>query len=196
MRKCVADLEEWKDILDLPDRVILSDRYQVSNFGNIRRKSYIKVGSNGSGSFSFLTKPKDMSQRISHKGYKVISISRKHEGVEHNLHLQVHRLVAEAFIGEPQVGQQVNHIDGNKLNNSVNNLEWVSACDNVRHSYKTGLASNANSRHPSALFTNEEVIKMRKLRERGLSYKEISELFNAKYGTVLKIVNGKNYRTL
>ena len=55
--------------------------------------------------------------------------------------VRVHRLVAEAFIPNPNKLPQINHIDGNKENNNVKNLEWVNNSQNMIHAYRTGLAT-------------------------------------------------------
>jgi len=63
----------------------------------------------------------------------------------------VHRMVAITFIPNPEELPQVNHKDGNKLNNEVNNLEWVSCGDNQRHAYNTGL-----KREPKGLLNGRQ----------------------------------------
>lgn len=68
---------------------------------------------------------------ISDRGYALVTLCKNGK----TKHFQVHRLVAEAFIDNPDNKPQVNHIDGNPLNNCKENLEWVTAQENIRHKY-------------------------------------------------------------
>lgn len=77
-------------------------------------------------------KVKALKSSVNPRGYAAVSLQ---EGKEAKTYL-VHRLVAEAFIPNPMGLSQVNHIDGNKQNNCVNNLEWVSPKENVVHAVK------------------------------------------------------------
>lgn len=68
-------------------------------------------------------------------GYKTVSLWKNNKGSTKT----IHRLVAEAYIPNPDNLPEVNHIDGNKLNNCVDNLEWVTPSQNRQHAYNTGL---------------------------------------------------------
>jgi len=79
---------------------------------------------------------KILKTQVDKYGYERVSLSVNN--IKTNL--KVHRLVAEAFIENPENKPQVNHIDGNKLNNFKNNLEWVNNSENQTHAYFTGLS--------------------------------------------------------
>lgn len=109
------DSEEWKDIKGY------EGLYQISSFGNARslRFNRIKVLKPGS-------TPKYFTYEFSVNRISKIKTA--------------HRLVAEAFIPNPNNLPYINHKDGNKQNNHVENLEWCTASENVKHAYATGLA--------------------------------------------------------
>lgn len=116
--------EIWKDISGY------EDMYQISNFGNLRA---IKSSSSGEKS-CFIKTP-----TLTHKGYENISL---YKNGKRNF-FRIHRLVAEYFIDNPNNYPQVNHIDGNKSNNRVDNLEWCNNSQNMKHAYDNGLCSRA-----------------------------------------------------
>jgi len=113
-------MEEWRDIPGY------EGKYQVSNNGNVRSlyhrsKQRIKL----------------LKTTAHHKGYKVISLC-PINGCPRKWY-QVHRLVAMAFIPNQNNKPEINHKDGNKHNNSVSNLEWVTYSENTVHGWANGL---------------------------------------------------------
>ena len=118
--------EIWKDVPGY------EGLYQVSNFGRVR--SFL-IGGRKKKNSDFFDKISDAPKILStrrREGYIGVCITK--ECVRRHTH--VHRLVAETFIPNPDGYKEVNHIDGNKQNNSVENLEWCSSSYNVRHSIK------------------------------------------------------------
>lgn len=119
-------MEIWKDI---PGYV---GQYQVSNLGNVKSlerqvKDHLGI--------TRTIKPCILKQRNSHKGYRVVSLTQNAK----DKNFLVHRLVGMAFIENPENKPQINHIDGNKQNNCVENLEWCTNSENQKHAYKLGL---------------------------------------------------------
>lgn len=102
-----------------------------------------------------------------------------------------HRIVAETYLINKSI--QVNHKDGNKSNNNVDNLEWVTNSENQIHAHKNGLKKNGNQLW-NGKFTKEQVEQMKGFRKDGMFYYEIAKLFNTTKGTVHAIVNGKRYK--
>jgi hypothetical protein len=110
-------IENWKAIADS------NGIYQISSRGRV--KSY-KSGD------ELILKPK-----LQGLGLKYEFVSLYIDGKIHQV--TIHRLVAKAFIANPENKPQVNHKDGNKLNNHIDNLEWVTASENIRHAYENNL---------------------------------------------------------
>lgn len=103
----------------------------------------------------------------------------------------VHRLVAEKFIPNPNNLPQVNHIDGDKTNNCIENLEWVTNQENRDHAIKNGLHLQGEKCSWSKL-TLENVKYIRNHRE--ISRKELSELFGVTISTIKDIQNGRSWK--
>ena len=113
--------EIWKDI---------SPDYQVSNYGNVKSLTLW----NGH-RYVRRKEPKLLKPSISTTGY--LKVKMRIDGIKKDF--KIHRLVATAFI-EPIPGKEfVNHLDGNKTNNDVSNLEWCNRSENMQHAYRTGL---------------------------------------------------------
>lgn len=120
--------EVWKDIKDFPN-------YQISNFGRVKSKGrYRKVGIKNVN--KVYRKEFIINGYINKKGYRQVTLYDKNRKPKT---MRVHRLVALHFIINSDNLSQVNHIDGNKLNNNVSNLEWISNYENIQHAIKTGL---------------------------------------------------------
>ena len=124
-------IEIWKPIPGL------EGRYEVSNTGEVR--SLPREVNNHTGKIQL--KGRVLRQRPDFKGYMRIDIN-DNNGKKH--YFGVHRLVAEAFIPNPLLKEQVNHIDGDKANNNVSNLEWATNLENMRHAIKNGLVKHVD----------------------------------------------------
>lgn len=125
-------------------------------------------------------------------GYKKVSITNENGKRDT---LSVHRLVAKAFIPNPENKPQVNHIDGNKENNVVSNLEWVTHKDNIQHAVKHGLKNGKpGETHPMAKVTEAEVIEMISEIKNGATNKELGLKYNLNSQYVSLIRHKKRWK--
>lgn len=161
-------IEEWREVFS---------GYFVSTFGNIES---IKRG-----------KRRRLSPKTRGNGYleATFSIDGKTKSV------LVHRLVAEAFIPNPENKPQINHINGVKTDNRVENLEWATATENILHALATGLMIvRQNEDNPRAKFTNEQVRYIRENPD-GLTCTQLGEKFDVAHTTISAIQLGYAYGT-
>ena len=179
-------MERWKGIVGA------GVSYHVSNWGNIRSLDRILIGKNG---VSQRKKGQIMVSRINPvTGYYEFKLN-----ISGNLMAKkVHRVVAEAFI--PKNGEDkvcVNHKNGNKLDNRVENLEWVSYSENLKHSYdvlnRPVNRTTIKYRNVICTFPNDEVVEVKSIDEAsrltGVSSTQIRRL----HGNGKKSRNGYSF---
>lgn len=122
--------ETWLPIPDI-------DGYVVSNLGRIRSIDRTMIRRDGK---PLTIHGKELTQIVSNAGYKRVHIRNETRG----RWVSVHRAVAMAFIPNVDGKREVNHKNGDKFDNSVENLEWVTPVENARHKYATGLGTYAD----------------------------------------------------
>ncbi len=163
--KCVIGNEIWKDIPGFPD-------YQASSLGRIRSQK--------SGVWKVLRLTPH-----SKTGYLVVSLRLGGKYFARS----VHRLIAVAFLGRAN-GLDVNHIDGNKHNNSLQNIEYLSRGDNHRHAYRTGLREPVGRK-----LSDDQVLLIAALKGTA-TQREIAQRFGVSRATIGLIHNRKRHALL
>lgn len=134
---------------------------------------------------------KFIAQRISPKGYYVVNLSIN----KHCKTYQVHNLIAIAFIPNPNNYNVINHKDGNKLNNNINNLEWCTQKYNMQHAFKNNLINVAKGiRTKNGHFNEKDINNIRLLRQQGLSQYSIAKKYNVTKEAIQQILSGNTYK--
>lgn len=167
--------EQWKPIVGYEEYYAISDHGRVMR---IKASTGTRVGK--------IVKP--VKNR---RGYLTVALSVKQQRVRH----YIHKFVMNAFVGIRPDGYEVNHKDGNKQNNALGNLEYVTSSDNKRHAFATGLKiPTRGSLAGRAKLTWEQVREMRALFATGRYTKvELSAQFGVHEATIGKIVNGQRW---
>ena len=119
----ITCVEEWKDIPDY------EGYYQISNLGRVKSLEKTLVIRERKCVYKALIKKNGVSKR----GYWEVSFCKNGKGIRK----KIHRLLSICFINNPRNHPQVNHIDGNRLNNKISNLEWVNNRENSCHRVKS-----------------------------------------------------------
>lgn len=114
-------MEKWTTIQE-------ASNYEVSTYGNIRNKITQKI----------------LKGRLTKSGY--LQVSLKIDETNKFSNRYIHRLVAIYWIDNPENKREINHKDGNKENNNINNLEWVTSSENQKHRHSIGINKTSNRR--------------------------------------------------
>lgn len=174
----MATIEIWKDIPGY------EGYYQVSSFGKVRSiDRWITYAP--SARYKVIKKVFHKGQILKpalHESYGYYHLSFVKNNIPKDFN--VHRLVAESFLDNPNQLPQVNHKDGKKLNNNVNNLEWISTSGNMLHAIDTGLRRN---RCP---LQTDDLLKVIEGHKSGISRRELATKFNVHYRVIKDIING------
>ena len=110
----------------------------------------------------------------------------------HRYHTSAHRLVWRHFRGPIPPGLVINHIDGQKAHNRIDNLEVVTQSENVRHAYRLGLIDEYGERNPAAKLTDRQVTAIRLAYARGnVTQQQLADKYGTAHQTVSKIVRGE-----
>ena len=152
--------------------------YQISNLGNVKSLNNSKF-----------KKEKILKKGLQKNGYEIISLCKENKKKSYT----VHRLVALHFIPNLENKKQVNHINGIKTDNIVENLEWCTTSENTKHAYDNGFIDlYKHGKHIASKLTNIEVSQIRVI-GKNLKQKEIADLFGVSQVIISNVLNNIYY---
>jgi hypothetical protein len=171
--------EIWKDIEGY------EGYYQISNLARVKSLSRSIIRANGN---IYNISEKFLNMGLNKDGYARVALSKNSK----QTFMFIHRLVATYFIPNPDSKLEVNHKNGIKSDNSIQNLEWVSPSENVQHGYNIGLSKIGEDRYNSKL-TNSDIVT---IRNSNLKQKELSEIYNVSQPVISRIISGITWKHL
>ena len=168
--------EVWRPVVDWVGL------YEVSNLGRVRNVTTSAI----------------LNQPIGTEGYPCVRLrDRLHRRVKMP---RAHRLVALAFLGPQPIGMEVNHIDGNKLNPHVTNLEWVTSRQNKQHAWRLGLRNrshlplNYGEKNGASRLTETSIRLIHMQHQQGVSLRRLAREFKVDRNTIRKVTRGITWK--
>lgn len=173
-------MEIWKDVIGF------ENQYQISNLGKVRSKPRILIRSNGA---KQTVKGRVLKTFIGTTGYEfaVFQIGVKTKN------FSVHRLVAIHFIDNPENKYAVNHKNGIKTDNRLENLEWVTKSENEIHARRNGLKCTKGEKASKAVLTESKVMIIR-AELSFLSEYELAKKYNVSRSCIASIAKGRTWK--
>jgi hypothetical protein len=173
----VSKKEIWKDIIGY------ENYYQISNYGNVKslERSFHLGG---------IRKEKILKFSINTSGYFQVTLQKNGEKKNY----LVHKLVALHFIPNPDNKSEINHKDGNKLNNLINNLEWCTRSENALHAFQLGLRNNKEEKSPNRKLNIQQVFEIRELLNKKIPHKIIAEKYKVSHHCIANINTKRTWK--
>lgn len=172
--------EIWKDIPDT------NGLYSASNMGRFKRTGVSIIDSIGRVQCH---REKILKKSYYSNGYERVRICVNGCGKD----LLAHRILAILFIPNPDDKSEVNHINGTKADNRLDNLEWVTPKENSKHSLQNGLAISGSRSHFSKL-TEVDVIEIRRLLSLNITGRKIAKMFSVSPSLISNINTNKKWQ--
>lgn len=166
--------EIWKPLINKSYAI---DKYLIS--------SWSRVFNNNSSSY--------VSTHLCDKGYVRVGIERNPESNNLSSHtsVRIHKLVGMTFLNDEDIDETINHINLNKRNNTLENLEYLSNENNLKHAHENG--AHKNIIRPKYL-TKQQVMDIKKRYANGELLKNIGIIYDRNYRTISDIITGKTYK--
>lgn len=168
-------------------------RWLVSSDGGIRtpahESTYTRKRAGKEQTFTASFPERSLAPYMSKSGYLEVAAMKGGKRVKE----RVHRLVALAFVPGYSSGLTVNHIDGVKVNNKPDNLEWVSLARNTQHQWEIGLVDLRGDANPSKKLTSKQVVYIRRLLAQGVPSHTLAVIAGVSSSTVEMIRDGKRW---
>lgn len=171
----------WKDIKGFEGYYQISDQGQVKS---LERQITDSVG------HIYIVRERIIKPWKAGRGYFAVTLSKNGKTKASYVHL----LVAMAFISNPNNFPTINHINGNKLDNSVGNLEWVSYSYNNQHAYDIGLHKKGEEQYRAKL-TEENVREIKRLGKYA-TYQQIGDKYHVSQATIRDVLIGKTWKNI
>lgn len=183
--------EDWKPVVGY------EGLYEVSNTGKVRSLTRTYVNSRGQTRVAVgkvLTPDEKKTKNVTSNMYQRVTLTSNGK----SKHKSIHRLVAEAFVpNESAERNQINHIDCDKTNNNVDNLEWCTSKENIMHSVSHGLAKPNPPKGENAVFSklsNRDVREMRQTYDSGMfTAAELADQYGVTECTARNAIFGRSY---
>ena len=132
----------------------------------------------------------ELKQRLDTKGYPTLGVFTNGK----RKYYRIHTFIATAWIDNPEFKKYVNHINGIKTDNRVENLEWCTPSENIKHSYdRLGHTRLRGEKSPKSKLTNEKVIEIKSLLTQSVPFRKIAEIYGVHHSIIDGIHKGRRW---